>query len=69
MADIIPFPKPRVVNHIKVEKTVIQQGKATTIIISDDVAALPGMALPYPSTDAVDPKYLAALKKQKETNG
>jgi hypothetical protein len=40
--------------------------KVTTLIISDGVYSMPGAAFPFPSAAAVDPKYLAALEKQKK---
>jgi hypothetical protein len=40
--------------------------KVTTLIISDGVYSMPGAAFPFPAAAAVDPKYMAALEKQKK---
>jgi hypothetical protein len=63
-AEIIPFPTKIVpIEEPPVDPTI---GKVTTLIISDGVYSMPGAAFPFPSAAAVDPKYLAALERQKK---
>jgi hypothetical protein len=63
-AEIIPFPTKVV--PIEEPPVDLNSGKVTTLIISDGVYSMPGAAFPFPSAAAVDPKYLAALERQKK---
>lgn len=75
MGDVVPFPKMNKIHDNETapkDKTSYKERnpdyKAKTLIISDNVFALPGEAMPFPSAPAVCPKYLKALEEQKQKN-
>jgi hypothetical protein len=69
-AEIIQFPnrrlEPKAVAVFDDTELAQPEGKVTTLIISDGVYSMPGAAFPFPAAAAVDPKYMAALEKQKK---
>lgn len=76
MAKIIQGPwgkatntdKGGVVNPEAPAVTLIQQGDGVVGVTKGGVIA-GQMPFPYPSADAVDPRYLKALEEQKKQNG
>jgi hypothetical protein len=60
--NVIPFPTKFIERTIDGGEVA---GPVKTLIISDGVYSMPGAAFPFPAAAAVDPKYLAALEKQK----